>query len=528
MRTHLNDRLSDGSEKISNYTSLRHSGSLEKGAINCCLTPIVRCELLPLAPELAPEAYPCIIKVTSSENMPPRLQSSKKTKSVKNSSKMVEECPSPIVYLNDDCLLHIFSFISASDALEVESVCRRWQKISLVLWKSFRTFDVTSEQLEYDYDLDHNGMGIDLPICKQVFSNCWNYLTRINLSRVMSFSKIKNLMNIDDDCLTFSPLTQKAMKKQVMDLDNLIQCENIEELWLCSCVIEVNDETLKQLFKNNRKLRSLYLNKYRLFGRCFSHLSIKTLESLLIINCYMQDSKYLNSIIRLASKLHTLNVSSLLGSLKDSPFNRLEIVSPQLMRLNLNDIRQFDCISDIYELKNLMILSLSDTYLNDGILEMIMENCTRLVVLNLTYNPDLTDASLCNIGSLLSSLKYLSIGSNDQFTDTGLLGLLSQNLRVLDVSETSFSEKALVVLIKRMENLEGLDITDCKHLKNSFMQSVIAVVDARTNKISLEVAISKRSMNRSKLKKSRLVQLTDAYKFHYFDESIDLMKYCEN
>jgi len=41
--------------------------------------------------------------------------------------------------LNDDILLHIFSYLGLKDRIKIERVCRRWRRVTGLLWKSTRT-----------------------------------------------------------------------------------------------------------------------------------------------------------------------------------------------------------------------------------------------------------------------------------------------------------------------------------------------------------------------------------------------------
>ncbi|CAG2066031.1 unnamed protein product, partial [Timema podura] len=45
--------------------------------------------------------------------------------------------------LNDDCLMHIFSFLSKIECLGIERVCKRWQSASIMSWSGMKTLDMS-------------------------------------------------------------------------------------------------------------------------------------------------------------------------------------------------------------------------------------------------------------------------------------------------------------------------------------------------------------------------------------------------
>ncbi|KAJ8673257.1 hypothetical protein QAD02_004519 [Eretmocerus hayati] len=424
-------------------------------------------------------------------------------------------CSLQITSLNDDCLQHILSFLNSSDVLNVELVCRRFNLMSQEFWRTFRTFDVTREQLDFVSVDRPKGRNINVPLCQAIFAKCWNNLTKINLSRVERFES-RTVMDYLDNCHSVTDFftNERAPNESFICLEKLADCENIEELWLCRCMIVVSDENLKELFQRNKKLRFLFLNNYRLIGECLSHLPLNKLESLFLIRCSWKEPEYLNSVIRRAPYLDTLNFHNL----DYFCLNNLKISSRCLKQLNVVHVWRGAFIPFIDNLDNLTALNCSFNSLDDLNLRKIIQKCTKLTALDISLNVDLTNVSLGNLNSL-KHLKYLGIACIESFTDAGLL-LLNHNLQSLNVAKTAFSKGAILTVVKRMQSLERLDIAYCKQLKNDFVEPVMDLVELRRNPIPLNIGIRGTSISEMKIKvKSPLVRLTP-------ELNTNLKKYC--
>ncbi|KAJ8673258.1 hypothetical protein QAD02_004520 [Eretmocerus hayati] len=415
-----------------------------------------------------------------------RSQTLKRTESTERDPRKSDVCSIKIISLNDDCLRHIFNFLNASDVLNVELVCKRFNLMSQEFWKTLRTFDIaSSDLLDRASAVSPIERYINIPLCKRILTKCWNSLTKINLSMVEEF---ESRTIIDRTChvnpylhvLNFSTVSSEPL----INIGKLSYCENIKELWLCHSVIDIDDKNFEQIFQRNKKLRFLSLNRYWLTGKCFSFLPLQTLESLFITNCFLVDARYLNSVIHQALNLQTLCLSKL----KIMDQYKLIIASHCLKRLNLDYMSSLS----FKVVGNVTVLSFAGCRLNDEGLRKIIALCKKLTSLDISANQDLTDISLGHLNSL-THLKYLSMSLIKNFTDEGLL-LLNQNLQFLNVAGTSFSKRALLTVLERMQSLEGLDIAYCKQLRYSFVKSVKNIVELRPNGIALVVGIYRTSI----------------------------------
>ncbi|KAJ8679186.1 hypothetical protein QAD02_014973 [Eretmocerus hayati] len=267
--------------------------------------------------------------------------------------------------------------------------------------------------------------------------------------------------------------------------DTFLHCQNLQELSLCRCVMEVDDEYLSKLFRNNQNLSSLTLCRYESIGKCFTYLPLDKIEQIHLHYCTV-DVQFIKPIMKNALKLHTLAIQVGLGC--SSQFNQLEfspVVPLKILELNLEDQIGPNLTSAICRLENLTSLSLRGTALNDAQLNKIVLGCAKLVRLNLGRNDDLTDMIFQSINSL-SKLKVLSLTAMNNLTDAEIQKLFN-NLRKLDVSLTNFSASAILSVIKNLQCLELLMVCCCKQLKTCFVKSAIDIVKQRDNKIPLKI-----------------------------------------
>ncbi|KAJ8673252.1 hypothetical protein QAD02_004514 [Eretmocerus hayati] len=429
-----------------------------------------------------------------------------------------------IVDLNDDCLLHIFRFLSIQDWLNIDLVCERWQNLCSLLWPKVHSLNVSSEQLgcivpETSEDEDLASLIINLPICKKVFEKCYLNLRKINLSQ-MERPQITTLMDMWHSCSTHFYYHQLQTGTLDYLKGPLLECKNLEELWLCRCVVNADDVFLSKLFDTHRNLRKLVLIEMELTGECFSHLSTEVLDSLVLSECVIRHPKYLNSFVSSASNLHTLG----LHCADRDPQTFTTVASPTSSRnlkgYNERGEYEYSCglLYSICSLKNLTILGFRHADIDNNMLRIISSNCTSLKVLDIEYCDKISNTGLSYIQSM-SNLKCLNIGSIFRISDTGL-SYINENLQVLRIPSVSFSERALVPLLREMTQLEVLDITGCRQFKNRFIETVIDIVKNRKEPIPLEIGLHDTKINVKLLRDvCPLVKLNNCYQSDY-------SKYC--
>ncbi|KAJ8683191.1 hypothetical protein QAD02_018983 [Eretmocerus hayati] len=392
----------------------------------------------------------------------------------------MEKSSTSVNDLGDRHLLLIFKYLNLCDRLNLQFVNKRWQNLCSSLWKDYHAFDVCDDELGFGSISEDE---INFSICTQVFKSSFRYLTKVNLSWTRGPRHL-DLVDLNQCCCLQK--LQKPKKTLNNLKETLFECENIEELALCRCVIEVDEQDLKQIFRKNRYLRTLVLAKYDFSGKSLMLLPFQSLESITFEECTF-DAKYLNVVLYKAPKLHTLGFKDCADGMEELELELLPKLSPKMKRLDLDIPPYPDLLSDICNLKNLTILTLQMAVVEDYELKEIVRHCKKLVALDISHGTFLTDACLCDL-RFLPQLKSLDISSNDEFSNGGLQ-YLSDNLRELRVSMNKFSENALLKVLRRMQKLEVLDVSSCMHLKKRFVESAIDVVKNRSNAVPLTIGL---------------------------------------
>ncbi|KAJ8673268.1 hypothetical protein QAD02_004530 [Eretmocerus hayati] len=424
-----------------------------------------------------------------------------------------------IVNLNDDCLLHIFEYLALKDRVSLDLVCQRWKRLCSLLWKKVDVFDVCSKEVDYAYSMLKSEDDINVLACEGVFKKCFRNSKIVNLSRIEGLEST-TLMDLWHYCSCHFGY-QNAPTGTLNTLRNvLLKCERLEELWLCQCVVDVDDVFLSQLFAKNRNLRKLILTEYKLTGECFSNLFVKKLDTLILFGCIIQNRQHLNSAVSRASKLRTLSVS---GCSLDP--HTLETVNSPVSSRNLkgydeNGFYEYRCglLYNICKLKNLTILGLRNSGLSDNMMKIISLSCTNLKVLIIDSCERIREDGLRYTASM-PNLKCLDIGYIDRIADIGLLGV-NKNLHVLRMNYTSFCDIAILRVLSEMKILQELDISGCRHLGDDFVESAIEIVKLRKDKIPLEIGLHDTNVSLMAISNiCSLVQLN-------FDYSVNYEKYC--
>lgn len=162
--------------------------------------------------------------------------------------------------------------------------------------------------------------------------------------------------------------------------------------------------------------------------------------------------------------------------------------------LNLHEISTHG-LQNIANLKNLEHLNISHTKLNRTTFIGITNNCTKLKNLYLTSCKNLPEDALKELGKLVN-LEVLFVTAVENFTDSVLLGLQSQNLIILQCdfcrNVTDFGIKPL---IENSPNLNFLFAHETKVTYRSLIHAVNKMIH-RTNNCVLNITVNKKEAER--------------------------------
>ncbi|KAJ8687491.1 hypothetical protein QAD02_023285 [Eretmocerus hayati] len=406
--------------------------------------------------------------------------------------------------LDEYSLLQIFESITdCQDKLNVQMVCKRWNAVCEQSWRSFQQLEVC------EHCADEDGF-IDMFLCKNILQRSYNYITKLNLS-CTTHPKNDTLMDFDfhdKDTIYGHPCTSTV--SQHYDIKPwMLNCCNIQQLTISSCVIQCDDAFLSELFRNNQKIRSVELIQLKLDGSCFRDLSYKHLESLILATCNITQIN-LESLDQIFVKIRCF-------SIRHSDIVRCNIeyaLTPSLQQLDLT-LPWIDEVNEVFEgdnthqlalstletnsviLMNLTILILENSQLNDNLLSLISLRGYQLLALDISYCKNVTEEALQSLINL-SKLKCLKMDGLSVSDDA--LENLSPNLKI--ISATSMyhvTEMGYYMAIEQLSSLLVIIIGN-DFLRSESVNSLIQMLETEPDRVTpVEIILYRATFPREEL-----------------------------
>ncbi|XP_077277868.1 putative RNA-binding protein EEED8.10 [Temnothorax americanus] len=404
--------------------------------------------------------------------------------------------------LNDDCLRHIFLFLTIKERVRIEIVCKRWRDLSQDLWRTM-TFDLTSPTWNFIYESDPNFMFTSDPWCPlkmhpdgfhafyKILLKYGRFLTRINLGygiqrilRPRALTVIgklcPNLTSIDVTSLTVFAPGIRALANN---------CRNIIKFNLgpsiCSCETE-----LKCFFKLNQNLEYLAITENSICGECLLCLPAQTMRTIILDRCnYLRDT-HLSMALKELENLNHLAINKCIGIAKHT----LEVVGQHcksLRTLELDgDFPSAQTADMLYliHLVNLKVLRITDNpKVSDDFLTDLVQHCQQLTNVDITGCSNVSDVGLMAIATLVK-LEKLNISYIHQITDDGLKNMCG--LKELECRGCLFSDRGMTTLIRSSPELQLLDLSGCRNIKDSTLEVAKDVCSSRTNNVTLKMIVT--------------------------------------
>ena len=176
-----------------------------------------------------------------------------------------EDLPiSPIEKLDEDSLIVIFKKLPVADLVRAERVSKSWQQIAKQSWGGFKKLSLTEEYLGLrPVGTRHEYKDINKEMVEQIFTRCGRYLEEIDASKniidvtILIGKYCKNIQSIN-----FGRVSAEGTAKMAKN------CTNIRKLIIQrrpSYERKKFEDELGNLFSNNRKLRSVELDRYNYY-----------------------------------------------------------------------------------------------------------------------------------------------------------------------------------------------------------------------------------------------------------------------
>ena len=279
-----------------------------------------------------------------------------------------------------------------------------------------------------------------------------------------------------------------------------LNCSNLSELNL-SChpshkkKVENIDSLLSEVFRNNKKLKSLILKKFEnLTGRCLLDLDQNTVEKIILEDAKLLNSDYLIQSLPNFVKMHSLELYSLFCSDKRDRCNKwLECINrcQSLRKLIVFNMLLSEevLINAVFDLKNLEMLKAwsnsSDGLVTKELLNHISCNLKELKYLHLYYCENVCDEDFKSLSNL-KKLESLYLIEVNRINGSGLGGFPNLKELICPGCE-KLEDDFLIRMLKCASQLAYLDIRECDQVTSAVIKVAIEETKMRTNNTVLTI-----------------------------------------
>jgi hypothetical protein len=380
----------------------------------------------------------------------------------------------------NEILIIVFSKLSFTQWIALETVCTRFNNIVQLLWQQLSILDLNGQTVYGRKKKEfHEQEPVD--ILEQ-------------LSNRIRPSQLKHL-DLSTFCNTYRNYTDLNKKCCAI----LANCSaNLRHLNLSHCIIDnelfmnatvniplitsvnlsytkIKDLSIKQLFKNCKHLESIDLSENNFDGDGFDVDSrLERLQFLALNNCTIDELGHLVQFLKLNGK------SLLSFHANASTLNSAEIFEE--LRPSIENVRSFSMAFDslnntacFHLLENLVELDLSVSITDDHVFATILNRCIKLTTLNLAHTY-LTDAAFTSM-SINAPLTDLDVFGADDLTRQSLerIGFyLGNTLQRLDISAcASLSGEDIIEFLSSVKHICLLNLKIMDAVNAEFVSKLI-------------------------------------------------------
>lgn len=400
--------------------------------------------------------------------------------------------------LNDDCLHHIFTFLDFRNRIRVEQVCKKWQRVSLSMWRSIHYLDLN----EF---CTSNSKPLTMKILEQLLRRCNGNVRSINLCDATHSLSGHTLPLIAMYCPNVENIKVSLLNIGNRSLAHFAMlCTKLKSLSFNECLY-FSDHDMTLLLSRSKELNTLDLTKsMRISGSCLSRIT-GPLQTLSLDRCSSITPQNLISGLNTISATLTKLSLSACSALGCNDVSRIVQTTPNLTSLSLCDnfpLFNNKSLLPIGQLVKLEKLNLSQNpAVNDGVVQAIVYGCKELKLLNLsgvfTGSMGNRDNSLTEVGiSLLvklNKLTDLNISYLDQTTNVSLKNLTlrsSPPLRhLVCVGCPLVADEGCNNVVSLCNDLELFDISGCDKVTDATIKTAEDSVKLRTNSKMLTLVV---------------------------------------
>lgn len=400
--------------------------------------------------------------------------------------------------LNDDCLRHIFTFLDLTNRIRLERVCKKWQRVSLSMWRSIHSLDLSEFCC-------NNNKPLTTKILEQFLRRCSVNLRSIHLFDTTHSLNGHTLPSIAKHCPNIENIEVSHLNIGNRSLAHLaMSCTKLKSLSFNECLY-FSDHDLNLLLAHSKELNTLDLTKsMRVTGSCLTRITGPLCKLSLDRCTSIIPQNLISGLNNISATLTNLSLSAC-SALGCNDVARIVQTIPNLTSLSLCDnfpLFNHKSLLPIGELVKLEELNLSQNpAVNDDVIRTIVYGCPDLKLLNLsgvfTGSMGSRDHSLTETGiSLLAKLHKLTdlnISYLDQTTNASLKNLTLRSSpplqRLICVGCPLVSNEGCNNVVSLCNELVLFDISGCDKVTDVAVKTAEDSVKLRTNNKKLTMVV---------------------------------------
>nr|CAD7438239.1 unnamed protein product [Timema bartmani] len=452
--------------------------------------------------------------------------------------------------LNDDCLMHIFSFLSKIECLGIERVCKRWQSASIMSWSGMKTLDMS------DFVNDPYVLPTD-DVVYRILQRCGALIHTVDISlkpncltpKYRAAPKEKRMICTSALCSISSwncsfnmHLERRVMSQYVLDAcyplplspshcSRALRTRGTECPQLCHLNLSgvpvtskdlgilgknlgkqlltltmescpgASDRDIGRLFQNCTKLEKVNVSRTKnLYGHCLEKLCENPVLELAINDCNNIQANVLIPSLQRLPKLSSLQMSCCINMTNKDVAMIVEAV-PQLKELSMSRFFPFIdsmALTSLHLLSNLVSLDVHlNPVINDDVMAKIACSCIKIKHLNITgcsINSS-DEPSLSNTG-VIAALKLPNLESlymsylarvTDEVLEVAANHTKLKHLECRGVS--SFTDLGCSRVVTLCSQLESFDFSGCDFVTDKTVIAAMSAVKQRMNNVTLLLTV---------------------------------------
>nr|CAD7458402.1 unnamed protein product [Timema tahoe] len=397
--------------------------------------------------------------------------------------------------LNDDCLMHIFSFLSKIECLGIERVCKRWQSASIMSWSGMKTLDMS------DFVNDPYVLPTD-DVVYRILQRCGALIHTVDISLKPNCLTPKFGPQVGTECPQLCHLNLSGVPVTSKDLGILGKNlgKQLLTLTMESCP-GASDRDIGRLFQNCTKLEKVNVSRTKnLYGHCLEKLCENPVLELAINDCNNIQANVLIPSLQRLPKLSSLQMSCCINMTNKDVAMIVEAV-PQLKELSMSRFFPFIdsmALSSLHLLSNLVSLDVHlNPVINDDVMAKIACSCIKIKHLNITgcsINSS-DEPSLSNTG-VIAALKLPNLESlymsylarvTDEVLEVAANHTKLKHLECRGVS--SFTDLGCSRVVTLCSQLESFDFSGCDFVTDKTVIAAMSAVKQRMNNVTLLLTV---------------------------------------